>query len=137
MAALCDYTLLLTTAKVIGWPTPICAMVGVSVGASVNFLLNRRLAFRDSRSSVAGAALRYVAAIGCLMILHATAVGVLTDRLEVPIVLSKLISDVTLLAGGQLLILRYVVFPRNKSAPSEIPTWPRTSPRASSSPINS
>ena len=116
VASACDYGVLLLCAWGAGWPSAWCAMFGLSVGATVNFLLNRRFAFTDSQGSIAGSAFRYAAAIGCLMVAHASAVGMLTDRAQIHIVASKLISDVTLLAGGQLLLLRYVVFPRNKSA---------------------
>lgn len=116
VAAACDYTVLILCAFVLDLPSAVAAMCGLAVGATLNFLLNRNYAFRDCQSTLAATALRYAAAIACLMVLHAPAVGMLTDRLELPIVVSKLIADVTLLAGGQLLLLRYVVFPRNKGA---------------------
>lgn len=115
VSSTCDYSALLTSAKVLHWPSPICAMLGVALGATVGFLLNRTVAFKDSQGSFAGAALRYAAAISILMMIHATVVGLLTDRAKWPILAAKLLGDVTILAGGQLLLLRYIVFPRNKA----------------------
>lgn len=116
VAAACDYAVLMLCAFVLEFPSAVAAMCGLAVGATLNFLLNRNYAFRDCSANLGTTAVRYAAAIGCLMALHAPAVGMLTDRLELPIIVSKLIADVTLLAGGQLLLLRYVVFPRNKGA---------------------
>jgi hypothetical protein len=96
------------------------------VGASVGFTLNRGVAFRDA-GPVIPAILRYVAAFGLLMALHAGAVGVLTGPWRIPLVLAKACADVSLLAGGQLLLLRYIVFPRNKGA-AEVALQPTQGP---------
>jgi putative flippase GtrA len=116
LASTGDYAVLLTCAKVLGLPSSVCALLGLSVGMTGSFLLNRSFAFPHNAASLGGALARYVAVIGCLMSLHAAAVGLLTDRLGMPIVAAKLLCDAILLAGGQLLLLRYVVFPRNKDA---------------------
>jgi putative flippase GtrA len=120
LASVSDYAVLLFCAKVLGLPSSACAFFGLSVGVTASFLLNRRFAFRNSSASVGGALIRYVAAISSLIPLHAVAVGFLTDRAGIPIVLAKLLADATLLLGGQLLLLRYVVFPRNKDARAEV-----------------
>lgn len=118
VSSACDYSLLWVTAVVVRLPTPLCAMIGVSVGSTVSFLLNRAISFRDSHNTFGGAALRYAAVIGSLMIVHATAVGLLRDRAHWPILVAKLVADLCILTGGQLLLLRYVVFPRNKTHPA-------------------
>lgn len=118
VASTVDYSVLSLLGLVLGVPAAFASFAALSVGTTVNFALNRRYSFRDNQSGLAGAAARYAAAFGCLMVLHSASVGMLTDRLAVPLLLSKLVSDVTLLLGGQLLLLRYVVFPRNKRRPS-------------------
>jgi hypothetical protein len=89
--------------------------MGLLVGASVGFTLNRGVAFRDA-GPVLPAILRYMGGFGLLIALHAGAIGVLTGPWNFPLVLAKACADLSLLAGGQLLLLRYVVFPRNKGA---------------------
>jgi putative flippase GtrA len=113
VAGVGDYAVLLTSAKLLGLPTAVCAFLGLSVGLSASFLLNRRFVFRDTSATLGGALLRYVAAVTCLMSLHAAAVGLLTDRIGLHIVVAKMLCDATLLTGGQLLLLRWFVFPRN------------------------
>lgn len=114
VASCVDYSLVWVCAVLMGVPSAVAAACGLSVGTTVNFGLNRRFAFGDSHHPLGGAALRYAAAFGALMLVHASAVGAMADRFGVPILLAKLLADVTLLLGGQLLLLRYIVFPRNK-----------------------
>jgi putative flippase GtrA len=116
VAGVGDYATLLTCAKVLELPSALCAFLGLCVGLSVSFLLNRRFVFRDTATSLGGALLRYAAAVACLMSVHAASVGLLTDRVGLHIALAKALSDATLLTGGQLLLLRWFVFPRNKGA---------------------
>jgi len=120
VASLGDYSVLLVCAKLLRLPSTVSAFLGLCIGISSSFLLNRRFAFRQSSATFGGALVRYLVAIGCLIPLHAVTVGLLTDRVQIPIVLAKLLADATLLAGGQLLLLRYVVFPRNKDARSAV-----------------
>ena len=110
-----DYALVYGTSTFLAFPAAFAALCGLGVGTVTNFLLNRRFAFKDSGAGWAGAAVRYFGALGCLMLVHATAVGLLTERAGLHILLAKLVADVTLLSGGQLLVLRYIVFPRNKT----------------------
>lgn len=118
VSSACDYGTLLFCARVLQWPSAFCAACGLAVGSTLSFTLNRCVAFTDCRTPLWSSALRYAGAIGALMVVHASAVGLLTDRAQVPILVSKLIADVTILSAGQLLLLRYIVFPRNKAAAS-------------------
>lgn len=115
VASAVDYSIVWALGVAVGIPSAFAAASGLTVGTTVNFALNRRFAFGDCASGFGAAALRYAAAFGALMLVHASAVGVMADRFGVPLLLAKLLADVTLLSGGQLLLLRYVVFPRNKA----------------------
>ncbi|MBX5480729.1 MAG: GtrA family protein [Myxococcaceae bacterium] len=117
-ASACDWGTVLCCARALGWPSAFCAACGLTIGSTLSFTLNRKVAFTDCRLTLWTSALRYAGAIGCLMVVHASAVGILTDRSRLPILVSKLIADVTILSFGQLLLLRYIVFPRNKAAAS-------------------
>ena len=87
------------------------AMLGVAVGSAVAFLGNRRFAFRSSARALAPEALRFLAGTLAGMGVHAMLVRTLADRLGVPVVLAKLVSDVCVFTFGQLLLLRFFVFP--------------------------
>ena len=116
VAGMGDYAVLLICAKLLGLPSAVSAFLGLCTGLSASFLLNRRFVFRDTAVTLGGALLRYVAAVACLMSVHAAAVGLLTDRVGLHILVAKVLADATLLTGGQLLLLRWFVFPRNKGA---------------------
>jgi putative flippase GtrA len=87
------------------------AMLGVAVGSTVAFLGNRRFAFRTSASAWMPEALRFLAGTTAGMLVHAALVRTLADGLGVPVVLAKLVSDVCVFTFGQLLLLRFFVFP--------------------------
>jgi putative flippase GtrA len=86
-------------------------MLGVAVGSTVAFLGNRRFAFRSSASAWRAEALRFVAGTTAGMLVHAALVRTLADHVGVPVVLAKLVSDVCVFTFGQLLLLRFFVFP--------------------------
>jgi putative flippase GtrA len=90
------------------------AMLGVAVGSTVAFLGNRRFAFRSSARAWAPEALRFVSATAVGMLVHAALVRTLADRVGVPVVLAKLVSDVCVFTFGQLLLLRFFVFPARR-----------------------
>jgi putative flippase GtrA len=87
------------------------AMLGVAVGSTVAFLGNRRFAFRSSARSWVPEALRFVAGTTVGMLLHAALVRTLADGMGLPVVFAKLVSDVCVFTFGQLLLLRFFVFP--------------------------
>jgi len=103
------------------------AMLGVAVGSTVAFLGNRRFAFRSSASAWRPEALRFVAGTTVGMVVHAALVRTLADGVGVPVVLAKLVSDVCVFTFGQLLLLRFFVFPvRRKleaAARARAPRW--------------
>lgn len=122
VATVLDILTLLACVKLARLPTPVGAGLGVMVGAVWAFWANRHFAFKDSRGALGPQALRYAGATGGAMLVHAALVGWLADRVGVPVVLAKLMADVAIFTVGQLLLLRYVVFPR--SAPPAPPAAP-------------
>lgn len=123
VATVLDILTLLACVKLARLPTPVGAGLGVMVGAVWAFWANRRFAFKDSQGPLGPQVLRYGVTTGGAMLVHAALVGWLADRVGVPVVLAKLAADVAIFTVGQLLLLRYVVFPR--SAP---PVPPAASP---------
>ncbi|QRK09867.1 hypothetical protein JQX13_07090 [Archangium violaceum] len=96
VATVLDILTLLACVKLAGLPTP----VGAGLGPQV---------------------LRYGAATGSAMLVHAVLVGWLADRVGVLVVLAKLAADVAVFTVGQLRLLRYVVFPRSAPRPRPRP----------------
>lgn len=114
-----DVVILLVAVTLFGLPTPVGAAIGVAFGTTFTFFANRHFAFRDRKPELAPQAIRYVVTTLPAMAVHATLVGLLADRFGVPVVISKFIADVLVFLIGNLLILRYVVFPRAKSKASQ------------------
>jgi len=108
----------------LGASNPVAAMIGVSVGATFTFFANRHFAFRDHHPEVAPQVLKFVGATAGAMMIHAALVHLLADRWHVPVVLAKVLADIAVFSVGQLLLLRYLVFPKKKDGAT-----PETSPR--------
>lgn len=106
-----------TTLLALGAPTRGAAMTGSIVGAAFTFLANRYFAFRDHAPALAAPAVRFVAVTLLSSALHGQVVVMLRDQAGVPFVVSKLIGDVLIFTFGQLLVLRYIVFPKKKVTP--------------------
>jgi len=87
------------------------AMLGVAVGSTVAFLGNRRFAFRSSARAALPEALRFLAGTLAGMVVHGALVRTLADGAGVPVVLAKLVADLCVFTFGQLLLLRFFVFP--------------------------
>jgi putative flippase GtrA len=111
-----DVLILLTCVKLLDLPTPIGAMTGVAVGSTFTFFANRYFAFRDQTPELAPQALRFAVTTGCAMLVHASIVWWLRDRMGVDVVYAKLIADVLVFSVGQLLVLRYIVFRAPKAS---------------------
>lgn len=116
-ATLLDVLVLLVMVEGLGWSNPTAAMAGVTVGSCFTFFANRHFAFRDHVPELAPQAVRFAVATGLGMLAHAGVVHVFADQLGVPVVLAKLGADVCVFTFGQLLVLRYFIFPRAKSGP--------------------
>ena len=114
VATLVDVGVLLASIRWLHASTAEGAMLGVAVGSTVAFLGNRRFAFRSSARAWMPEALRFLAGTLAGMGVHAMLVRTLADRLGVPVVLAKLVSDVCVFTFGQLLLLRFFVFPARR-----------------------
>ena len=84
--------------------------LGVILGASCNFFLNRWLAFRSKDPDVGRQAIKFTLGTGLTLALHALTIWTLTGHLRVNYMLSKLIADLLVFTGGNLLVNRYLVF---------------------------
>lgn len=127
VATAIDVLVLLACVKGLGLPNPAAAVVGVVVGGTFAFFANRYFAFRDGQPGLAKPAVRFVLATLVAMAIHAWVVWLLADRMGVPVVLAKLAADVAVFSVGQLLVLRYIVFPRaTPPTPAEEPLPPVT-----------
>jgi len=107
-----DICVLLVCVKLLNLPNPVGAAVGVTVGSTFTFYANKHFAFRDAGAAVGSQALKFVGATACSMVIHASFVWLLADRMGVNVVLAKMIADVAVFSVGQLLVLRYLVFPK-------------------------
>jgi putative flippase GtrA len=110
LATVLDICVLLVCKKVLKLPTPVGAAIGVAVGSTLAFFLNRRWAFRAQGTPLTGQAVKYVISTLIAMSIHAPLVGILADWLDVPVVVAKLIADVLVFSVGQLLAMRFVIF---------------------------
>ncbi len=90
------------------------APVGVFLGAALNFVLNRLFAFRDSHGLVVPQVLRYFGVTLLEAGVHAAVVYLLTNRLHINYIISKFIADLLVFTVGNLLLFRYLVFPKTK-----------------------
>jgi len=120
VATLIDVGVLLGAIRWLHASTAAGAMLGVAVGSTVAFVGNRRFAFRSS-------ALRFVAGTTVGMLVHGALVRTLADRAGVPVVIAKLVSDVCVFTVGQLLLLRFFVFPARRGLAAidraQSPSW--------------
>ncbi|HZX41611.1 MAG TPA: GtrA family protein [Myxococcaceae bacterium] len=114
VATLVDVSVLLATMRWVHASSAEGAMLGVAVGSTVAFVGNRRFAFRSAASAWLPEALRFLAGTTAGMLVHAALVRTLADGVGVPVVLAKLVSDVCIFTFGQLLLLRYFVFPARR-----------------------
>lgn len=110
------------------------AMTGLIVGASVNFLLNRYIAFREHAAFVSPL-VRFAVMTAVQSLIHGQVVvmigalmrdvvwplhrwGIEATALEsMKLTFAKMVADVLVFTVLQLVILRYVIFPRKKAEP--------------------
>lgn len=117
VATLVDLGVLLLCVRILHFRNPVAAMCGVVTGAVLTFIANRHFAFRDNTPDIAPQALKFVLATGVAMLVHASFVWFFADHLHVPVVVAKLLADIIVFSVGQLLVLRYLVFPQKKAKP--------------------
>jgi putative flippase GtrA len=110
LATVVDICVLLFCKKVLKLPTPVGAAIGVAIGSTIAFFLNRRYAFRAQGTPVTGQAVKFIISTLIAMSIHAPLVGILADWLDIPVVLAKLMADVLVFSVGQLLAMRFLIF---------------------------
>lgn len=126
VATVIDVAVLVFCVELLHAPNPIAAMVGVTFGATFTFFANRHFAFRDHTPDVAPQAMRFVVTTATAMVIHASLVYVFANKLGVPVVIAKIMADILVFSVGQLLVLRYFVFPEKRASPRERITPPKT-----------
>lgn len=115
VATAIDVCILLACIAWFGMSNPIAAMVGVLFGSTFTFFANKYFAFRDHNPGVAPQAAKFVLATGVGMLVHAQFVYLFADRLGFPVVMAKFGADILVFTVGQMLVMRYVIFPRKKT----------------------
>lgn len=117
-----------TSLLLVGLPTRWAAMSGVVLGGAFTFLANRYFAFREHNPKLASPAVRFIVVTGLASIVHGQVVVWLRDVLGVPFVIAKMAADLAIFTFGQLLLFRYVVFPKQKeeAAETEVTSEPVT-----------
>ncbi|HEX4622679.1 MAG TPA: GtrA family protein [Myxococcaceae bacterium] len=92
-------------------------MIGVTFGSAFTFFANRHFAFRDHHPDLAPQAMKFILSTCVAIVIHASLIYLLADRLRIPVVIAKFMADIIVFSVGQLLVLRYFVFPRAASGP--------------------
>ncbi|MGQ0507111.1 MAG: GtrA family protein [Myxococcaceae bacterium] len=84
-------------------------LAGLLMGCTFSFILNKRFAFK-AQGPAGPQVLKYAMGMAVLMALHSSLVGLLVDRFGIPLIAAKLCADSGIMATGQLVLLRQVVF---------------------------
>ncbi|MBL8951663.1 MAG: GtrA family protein [Myxococcaceae bacterium] len=103
-------------AVVLQLPTRVCTAAGLVVGATLNYLAQRKVAFADGDTRLAQSFGRWALVTAAQILVHGQLVTVLRDTLHVPFAPAKMLGDLVVFTLLQLLLLRYVVFPRPKTS---------------------
>lgn len=103
------------TLLLLGMPTRGAAMTGVVLGAAFTFFANRHFAFKEHHPELASPAFRFVVATVLSSLAHGQLVVWMRDSAGIPFVVSKMGADLVVFTFGQMLLLRYVVFPKKKA----------------------
>jgi len=101
-------------AVVLHLPTRVCTAAGLCVGATLNFLAQRRFAFSDGDTRLGHTFVRWALVTAAQIAVHGQLVTMLRDGLHVPYVPAKMLGDLVVFTLLQLVLLRYVVFPKRK-----------------------
>jgi putative flippase GtrA len=98
----------------LGGPTRAAAMSGTTVGSIFTYFANRHFAFKDHQEPVAKSGLKFFAMQAVLSTIHGQVVVWLRDSMGVPYAIAKMMADMMVVTGPQLLIMRHVIFPKKK-----------------------
>lgn len=109
-----DLAVVITLVQAAHFNPALAAPCGVLVGATANFFVNKIFAFKDSHGHTGVQLARFLGGTALAAAVHAGLVHVLTNKLGIFYVFSKLIADVLVFTVGNLFLLRFVVFPKNR-----------------------
>ena len=109
-----DLAVVITLVQVARFNPAAAAPCGVAVGATANFFVNKVFSFKDSHGHTGTQLARFLGGTALAAGVHAGLVYLLTNKLGVFYVVSKLIADVLVFTVGNLFLLRFVVFPKNR-----------------------
>jgi putative flippase GtrA len=132
-ATVVDVTIGTLLVSVAHLPTRASAMLALGVGTTLNFLAHRYFAFREHNPKLASPAMRWLLMTVVQTIVHGQLVVMLRDWWGVPFVPAKMAADLVVFSAAQLLLVRYVVFPKKSPEATEVAatTSPSTSPSES------
>jgi len=119
LATLLDLAVGLFALHVLSWSTRMAAMSGVAIGAGWQFVGNRLFAFREKQPEWLLPALRFLCETSAAMLVHGQLVVWLCGGWGVLFAVAKLLSDFVVFTFGQLLLMRWVVFPKRKDASAQ------------------
>jgi putative flippase GtrA len=112
----------------VGATTRVAAMTGTAIGTLFGYFANRFFAFRDHQDQGHHSAWRFILVTSTSTLIHGQLVVWMRDRFGIPFVLAKMASDMVVFNFGQLVVLRYLVFPKRPpdeptvDAPAPTPT---------------
>jgi putative flippase GtrA len=109
-----DLAVVITLVQAAHFNAAAAAPCGVFVGATANFFVNKIFAFKDSHGHTGAQLARFLGGTALAAAVHAGLVYLLTNKLGIFYVFSKLIADVMVFTVGNLFLLRFVVFPKNR-----------------------
>jgi putative flippase GtrA len=110
LGSLVDWSSLYFLREHLRLPTPVAAGVGLCLANSINFLVNRRFAFRDCPAPLGVQVLRYAVSVGFLIALHASWMTLSVDGLQIPLFAAKLAGDFLVFGVSLPILLRTFVF---------------------------
>ncbi len=106
-----DIAVMVSLVHFLGWDPVFATAFGVAAGGTLNFFLNKYLAFRDRDPNVGLQALRYAAATGLAFVLYEGVFYTLVREFRVEYVVAKILADLLVFNAGALILNRHVVFP--------------------------
>jgi putative flippase GtrA len=109
-----DLAVVVTLVQAAHFNPAAAAPCGVTVGATANFFFNKVFAFKDSHGNTGAQLARFLGGTAVAAAVHAGLVHILTNKLGLFYVFSKLIADVLVFTVGNLFLLRFIVFPKNR-----------------------
>ena len=102
----------------LGGPTRAAAMAGTTVGSTFSYFANRYFAFQDHEEPVARSGIKYFLMQAVLGVLHGQVTVMLRDHAGIHYVASKMMADMLVVTGPQMVLMRYFIFPKRKQVPA-------------------